>query len=179
MNVPAAAPATANSIVVQFRSRPAAVHRGDAKHYCIPPMSLLFVPDGEGTKDSIRDVVANQDCFSGTAPGRSKFCGVSMGGLDGSTAMKYGKAHQDRFTAIVRGEATIMVPYSDVSGIQLGEHVKAKSYDSVNKPFFRNFDECRTFSIEKANAEDDEAIGVLIRKPDRRSPAHWATVVLF
>ena len=49
---------------------------------------------------------------------KGKFRACSIGGINGKEARRFRNA--DRFTVIVRGEATIMVPYNDTVGIATG-----------------------------------------------------------
>ena len=177
MNVPASIPATANSILAQHRTKPSAEFRDatqHANHYTIPPMSMVFATDG--SKDHVRNVAAHVDCFAGVTEvnRRRRFRGVSMAGIMGAEAVRF-RNNGDRLTIITRGEATIMVPYDHVKNISLGSWVKVK--DNDKKKYFRDFQATPTFSIEGCN-NCDEAIGKLIRKPDRRGQENWATVCL-
>ena len=178
MNVPASAPASANSIVVQHRVKP---HKGhsDDDHYTVPPMSIVFTHAESGSShDGIRNVAAHQDCMP-TDPGgadhlaKGKFRGVSIGGINGKEARRFRNA--DRFTVIVRGEATIMVPYNDTVGIAIGQFVRVKKGTGV----FRGFDRVQTASIEgMAGFVPGETIGKLIRKSTPRHKENIATVLL-
>lgn len=175
MNVPPTTPATANSILAQYRARPTKEFRGTANvhHYTIPPMSMIFATGD--SKDMINDVSASADCFSGlnAAQMRRKFKGVSIEGIWGAEATRFRDA--DRITAITRGEATIMVPYKDVERINLGSWVRIKTPDPTVT--FANFDKTPTYTIEQCD-ECFEAIGRLIRKPSRRHKDNFATVLL-
>ena len=182
LTVPPTVPASANSIVAQFRARPIAKHTKDASHYCIPPMSIVVSTDTEDdlkkpAADHVRNVAAHSEC--GTNDGTDgpvalhRFRGVSIGGLAGRQA--HGSRTNDRFTAIIRGEATIMVDHAAITGISIGDYVGIE--ETSKKNGFQNFEACPTIQIKKAdNAQS--AIGILIRKPDPRRPENWATVHL-
>ena len=108
MNVPPTTPATANSIVAQFRARPANGFRGAKypEHYTIPPMSMVFATGD--SSDMVSDVSATTNCFPGkdSIELRRIFKGVS-GGLWGLGL----EISQQRTSLSSRGGSHYLVPY--------------------------------------------------------------------
>ena len=185
LTVPPTVPASANSIVAQFRARPKDGFTKDVSHYTIPPMSLVFATetDEELNKpalDHVRNASAHIECISddSTPITLHRFRGVSIEGLPGRQAHAHG--NNDRFTAIVRGEATIMVDYEQIENIDIGAYIGLEprgNTGSIKQNTFQNFIDCPTVTLKKA-ANSSDAIGILIRKPDKRRPENWATVHL-
>ena len=182
LSLPPTVPASANSIVAQFRAHPIDSKTSDHSHYCIPPMSIIMSTESDAdlkkpARDNVRNAAAHHEC--GTINGAlgavelHRFRGVSIGGLSGRQA--HGSMTNDRFTAIIRGEATIMVDHAAIETISIGDYVGIQSTDKFNT--FQNFEACPTIQLNKA-ANATEAIGILIRKPDPRRPENWATVHL-
>lgn len=136
----------------------------------IPPMSLVF-EHGKRSGDVV-DVSAHTGCIV-AGELKARFRGVSIsgskpGGLRPSSSL---------LSVVVRGEANVMAPYSDLKNLSRGQCVKIKQ-PARGAIRFRAFEDVQTFSLQGCTASDDECIGIVTEVPDSRHPSNLCRVLL-